>query len=193
MKIKGITNIEFFDKGSRGFIYTGKFKDKKVAIKVRNPKSDAMNRINNEINFLKILNEFNIGPKLIMSFKNKMVYEFQEGAYMIKWWKKASLKQKNKVLKNLMDQCFTMDLLGINKEEMLRPFKNVIIKKYNVPILIDFERCHYTEKVKNVSQLVQYVFKEKMVGKSIIPLVQKYKKDVCEKNYQKIIKKLFVN
>lgn len=191
MKIKGINNIEFFDKGSRGFIYTGKYKKMKVAIKVRNPKSDAMNRIDNEINFLTILNEFSIGPKIVMSFKNKMVYEFQEGIYMIKWWKTATEVQKKKVLKNLMDQCFTMDLLGINKEEMLRPFKNVVIKKYNVPVLIDFERCHYTKKVKNVSQLIQYMFKEKMISKSIIPLIQKYKKEVCKKNYQKIIKKLF--
>lgn len=191
MKIKGITNIKFFMKGSRGFIYTGKYKKKKVGIKVRNPKSEAVNKINNEIEFLKILNKFDIGPPLVMNFKNKMVYEFQEGVYMIHWWKTASLSQKKKVLKKLMDQCFTMDLLGVNKEEMLRPFKNVVIKKYNVPVLIDFERCHFSKNVKNISQLVQYMFKEKLVGKSIIPLVQKYKKDVCKKNYEKIIKKIF--
>lgn len=191
IKIKDISNIEYFSKGARGFIYTGKYKGNKVAIKVKNPESDAIARIENEINFLKVLNKHGIGPKLLIFGEKYFVYEFQEGEFMIHWMKAASLVQKMKVLKNLMDQCFFMDKLGINKEEMMRPFKNVIIKKYNIPVLIDFERCHYTKKAKNVTQLVQYMWKQRLIEKDFIDLIQEYKKNVCEENYKKIIKKIF--
>ncbi|MBW3020055.1 hypothetical protein KY334_02055 [Candidatus Woesearchaeota archaeon] len=190
-KIKDVTNVEYFMKGARGFVYTGVYKGKKVAIKIKNPESDAIARIENEINFLTILNKYNIGPKLFLSGNKYFVYEFQEGEFMIHWMKTASLEQKMKVLRKLMDQCFIMDKLGINKEEMMRPFKNVVIKKRNIPVLIDFERCHYTQKPKNVTQLLQYMWKQRLIEKDFIDLIQEYKKDVSEKNYKKIIKKVF--
>ena len=60
-----IKNIKLFDKGKRGVIYTGNYKSKKVAIKVKRPESEAKNRILNEGKFLEILNKKDIGPKLV--------------------------------------------------------------------------------------------------------------------------------
>jgi len=187
-----ISNIEYFSKGSRGKIYTGTFNNKKVAIKIKNPESTAENRINNEINFLKILNKHNIGPKLVMYFPNIMIYEFQEGKYFIHWWKTATPVQKKRILKNLLIQCYIMDEMGISKEEMLRPFKNVIIKKYNVPILIDFEKCHYTKKPKNVTQLVQFMIKDKFINqKEVITELKIYRQKINNKTFNKIFYKIF--
>jgi len=190
-KIKNIKDIEYFAEGARGIVYTGIYKNKKVAIKIKNPESKAIARIENEINFLKILNEKKIGPKFLLEgeFENRkyLVYEFQEGKFMIHWMKEATKEQKIKVLKNLLNQCFVMDKLKINKEEMLRPLKNVIITKNNVPVLIDFERCNYSHNPKNVSQLVEYCIRQKLMSKDVIPLVKEYKKEINKNNFENIL------
>ena len=46
--------------------------------------------------------------------------------------------------------------MGINKEEMHRPIKHAWVGKSIR--FIDFERCHQSEKVKNVTQLCQFLF-----------------------------------
>ena len=43
---------------------------KKVVIKIKNPKSEALGRMENEANYLKILNKKGIGPKFIRYDKN---------------------------------------------------------------------------------------------------------------------------
>jgi predicted Ser/Thr protein kinase len=58
-------NPELFSSGKRGLIYTFKKNNKIYAIKIKNPKSEAEGRIENEVKFLKILNKDNIGPKFI--------------------------------------------------------------------------------------------------------------------------------
>ena len=40
---------------------------------------------------------------------------------------------------------------------MTNPYKHIIIDKNNNPVLIDFERCRYTEQPKNVTQFLQYL------------------------------------
>jgi hypothetical protein len=54
--------------------------------------------------------------------------------------------------------------MGINKEEMHHPQKHIIImermrcgKKEAVPVMIDFERCSFRDKQKNVTQYLEYV------------------------------------
>jgi len=187
VKVKGVTNIEYYAKGARGLVYTGMFKGKKVAIKIKNPESTAVARIENEMKHLENLNKKGIGPKLFLKGKDYFVYEFQEGPFMVHWMKKATKKQQVKVLKNLLKQCFVMDLMKVNKEEMLRPLKNVIITKFNIPVLIDFERCNFSQNPKNVSQLVEYVMRKDLVSAKVIPLIKKYKKNVCKKNFDMIL------
>jgi predicted Ser/Thr protein kinase len=90
-----------------------------------------------------------------------------------------------------------MDVLGINKEEMHHPFKHIIVRDEK-PVLIDFERCHYTEKQQNVTQFVQYLTSKKiqeafekkhiLIDKEkILSLVQAYKKKVDKAALDKII------
>jgi len=186
MKIKGITNIKYFSKGRRGLIYTGTYKNIKVAIKTKNPESRAIERVKNEINFLQILNKYNVGPKLLMKGENYFVYEFQEGVYFDCWIKNKSKKEILRVLKKLFKQAYIMDRLNIDKEEMLRPYKNVIIKKYNIPVLIDFERCHKVLSSKNVNQLMQFMINNNLVKKNI-KLLKKYKENKTKTNFENLM------
>ena len=46
--------------------------------------------------------------------------------------------------------------MTVNKQEMTHPHKHIIIRD-NVPYLIDFERCRYTEDPKNITQFLQFI------------------------------------
>ena len=67
MIIDNLKNKRYFMKGKRGYIYTALYNNKKVAIKEKNPKSKAVSRIANEALWLRELNNYGIGPKLIES------------------------------------------------------------------------------------------------------------------------------
>ena len=89
--------------------------------------------------------------------------------------------------------------MGINKEEMMRPFKHIIIGSRGKPVMIDFERCHITEKPQNVTQFCQFMisgmFSRLLIDKGImidrekmIKAAQKYKTEMNKKNFEEIIR-----
>jgi uridylate kinase len=163
---KNIKNIRYFSKGKRGFIFIGNYKGKKIAIKAKNPKSDAILRIENEIKFLKILNKKNIGPKLLFHEKDFLVYEFADGVTFTEFLKskKADKKRVLKAIKNIFGQLFEMDKLNINKEEMSHPVKHIIISNKNKPVLLDFERSHYVKNPGNVTQFCDFLVSSNMIN-----------------------------
>jgi len=204
-KIKDVEHVEYFTKGHRGMLFTGVYKGKKKAvIKIKNPQSMAFGRMQNEANFLKILNKKGIGPKLY--FYNEkddyFVYEFIDGEFFPLFLEHSSKKNKTlikKIIKQVFIQCFRMDKLKINKEEMHHPYKHVIIdRKTKKPVLIDFERAHYAKEPINVTQFCSYIISEfitrllkergiKVNREKMIELAKKYKKSVKKYNLDKII------
>lgn len=147
---------QLYAKGKRGLVYTADYKGKKIAIKIKNPKSTAIARIEIEAKFLKKLNKYGIGPKFIFFKNDELGMEFIHGELFRDYIQKNDKKKIIKVIRDIFEQLYTMDKLGINKEEMHHPVKHIIINK-NKPYLIDFERCHYSQKPKNVTQFVQYI------------------------------------
>ena len=191
-----LKDLELFDKGHRALIYVGFFKGKKIAVK-KSKLGAAGNTVKNEAKWLKILNKYNIGPKLIDSGDNYIVYEFVEGEFLPDFVSKGV--KIDKVLKDVLNQCRVLDKLEVNKEEMTHPYKHILIdKKFNA-VMIDFERCKKSSKPKNVTQFCQYLtsssFKEiynlKVDKDKLILLLKEYKKDMSCKNYKKIIKFIF--
>ena len=182
-----IKDIESFAKGRRGIIYTGIYKGKKVAIKVKRPASKAENAIEKEYFWLKKLNSYNIGPKVVF-FKNKaLVYEFVEGKHILDFFKGASKKDRDKIIKEVFRQLRIMDRLRINKKEMHKPLKHIIIGKKVV--LLDFERCYKSNKPKNVTQFCQFLLRRKLIKvkeSDFIELLRDYKKNLDNKSFNKI-------
>ena len=163
---KGIKDIRYFSKGKRGFIFIGKYKGKKIAIKAKNPKSYAILRIENEIRFLKLLNKKKIGPKLLFSDDNFLVYEFVEGPLFTEFLEQKSTNKKVtvNVIKNIMEQLYLMDKSNTNKEEMSHPVKHIIITNKNRPVLLDFERCHHVKNPGNITQFCDFLISGRIVG-----------------------------
>ena len=193
----GITNIKYFAKGHRGLLFIGTYKNKKAAIKTKNPESTAIGRIENEAKWLKKLNKYGIGPKLSKIDNDYFVYEFIDGDFIVDYIKKSSKNNIKKIIKDIFNQLFILDKLKIDKEEMHHPIKHIIVSK-NKPYLVDFERGHYSEKPKNVTQFCQFlissqlngILKNKKVGinkNEIIQLAKIYKKNPSNATFKTIV------
>lgn len=193
-----VRNIRKFSKGHRGVIYTGRWKGKKIAAKAKLPGSEAVGNIEREADWLRTLNKFGIGPKLIYSEPGYFVYNFVEGKYLLDFLDKEKKKTKiKKILKKSFEQCFFLDEHRINKEEMHHPYKHVIIKGEKVT-MIDFERANHTEKPHNVTQFCQALISGK-VGeilkkkkfrinkRKMIRLAQDYRKNLDRKSFEAIL------
>lgn len=188
--------MEFLAKGKRSVVYTDVLDGRKVAIKIKRKDSKAPNfRIENEANWLKRLNKYNIGPKLISFRDDKLVMEFVEGERFLDWLKNAEESEVEDVLKEIFRQVRRLDELRVDKEEMHHPIKHILIS--DKVKMIDFERCHIVDKPKNLTQFCQFLMSEKVFGllkkkgfkiekEEIMVKLRDYKKS-CGKNYQEIL------
>jgi len=202
MNIKGITNIKYFTKGHRGILYTGIYKRKKVVIKAKLPESKAEGRIENEGNWLKKLNKKNIGPKLIKATKNYFFYEYIKGKFFIdfiKTLKKTEKKLILNIIKEILKQCFELDKLKVDKEEMHHPLKHILITPKHKVYLLDFERCHLVDYPKNTTQFMVFLIRAKellseynikIYQEKIIALAKLYKKHQTKENFEKILEEI---
>jgi len=193
---KGLKNIKKFARGNRGLLYKASLKKKIVVIKTKKPESEAKGRIANETKWIKILNKHKVGPKLLFSGNGYFAYEFVKGDFIIDFIKKNNKEDIIKIIKNVFNQIYIMDKLKVDKEEMHRPLKHIIIDKK--PVLIDFERCKITKKPKNVTQFCQFLMSGstelllrqkgiKLKKDKIINLAKTYKKEQTKENLNKIL------
>jgi putative serine/threonine protein kinase len=174
------SNVEEFAKGKRSVVY----KQGNVIIKTKREGSMAVGRLQNEAKWLKILNKHKIGPNFIKFENGKLFMGYVKGPVILEYCKDQSGKKVRVVLLDLLEQCYIMDKLKVNKYEMHKPVKHVIIKNEK-PVLIDFERCKKTLNPKNVTQVCQ--FYARYFGlKSLLPKAKAYKENYSPAEFKAI-------
>lgn len=197
-KLSKVRKLRPYSKGKRGLVYTGRYRCKKVAVKVENPDSKAINRINNEANFLRLVNAHGIGPKLYDSGEDYIIMQYVKGKQIIDFLDGANKRKIRSVLKKTFEQMYTLDNLKINKAEMHRPIKHLIITRCNKPVLLDFERARKSIKTQNVTQFCQFItstnvskiLKKKNIKlnrSKILKAAQRYSKEKSKENLKEII------
>lgn len=152
-----VTNKELFKKGKRSFVYLGTVGNKKVIIKEQRVDTAAMDVLEKEAHWLKLVNTKRIGPKFYHLTENEIIMEYIDGTFFPAWVKNANKTDIQNVLQDVLSQCFKLDQLGISKEEMTNPYKHIIVTKQNKPYLIDFERCRKRLQPQNVTQFCHYL------------------------------------
>ncbi len=172
--------MEYLAQGKRGIVFLDYIKGKKVVVK---KEKRNLGRINNEAKWLKRLNMYKIGPKLIKSGRDYIVYEFVDGEFFIDVYRKGKTKSE-KIIKEVLRQCRVLDKLKVNKFEMHNPIKHIIIG--NKIVMIDFERCTSNEHPKNVTQFCQYLVKIGFIkrNKKLTELLKAYKNKQTDKNFK---------
>lgn len=191
-----LKNKKYFAEGKRSIVYKGFFKGKESILKVAKKKAPP-NIMQNEAKWLKRLEKYRICPKLYKEGRDYVIYEFVKGKKIMDWIKEHDKKEIKKIIERILKQCRTLDKLKVNKKELQRPVKHIIIGK--TAKMIDFERCKEAEHPKNVTQFCQFltsknvkkILKEKGIEinkKRLITTLKKYKKEQTENNFKKIVK-----
>lgn len=177
LEARGIERLAYHAQGKRGMIYKGRINLNQkiksfipsrsnyvdVAVKVKKEASEAKETISKESSWLERANLRGIGPQLLLATEEFVVTKFISGDYLPEWLETHSGPEGVVVLHQLLDQCFLLDQEKISKEEMHHPYKHIIITPFRKPVMIDFERCHATEKPQNVTQFVEYICRLKPV------------------------------
>lgn len=192
-----IINVHYFAKGKRGLVYKGIYEKKTVIVKVQRPDAITPFIVQFEAQWLKKLNPKKIGPKLFFATEHFLVMEFIEGLLFEDFIQTHQKKEIALIIKKLLHQMYLLDTLGINKYEMNHPDKHIIIRK-GTPIIIDFERCRYTEDPKNITQIVQFISSGRITAlleekgicvdkRGIQTAARNYKFDRNKENFYEII------
>jgi len=96
-------------------------------------------------------------------------------------------------------QARELDKMGISKDEMHRPYTNVIVDKEGKVHLIDFERAKYSKKPGNVTQLLHFImtagkrFFPHIESSDVIKLAKEYKRQPSDENFKRIVNYLYMN
>ena len=172
------------------------------ALKIR--RMDA-NRISmkREAELHLMANSVNVGPKLFGATENFILMEFIEGYNILEWLKRIeeqNIERVRKVLKELLDQCYALDKLGLDHGELSDVKKHVIISEK--PVIIDFESASISRRVANLTKIMQYLFIGGPVSKNlrqvlgiederiIIDSIRKYKEEKNQENYLNLLSRL---
>ncbi|CAH0513810.1 unnamed protein product [Peronospora belbahrii] len=170
-----LANLRFFARGKRGVLYAGELRLNNTPVVVKLAvDATFVASVTVEARWLRVVNRMGIGAKLIDAADGWFLCERLEGKNVVEF-----LDQSNKVVtpanavwavREMLCQCFAMDLMGVNKEEMTHPHRHIIVhSSMQLPgrwhcTFIDFEKCSSTKKPKNVTQICQFLTSPRMIA-----------------------------
>ena len=186
--------MQFLARGKRGEVFLTTYKGKTVVVKQVCVTSTAFGRLENEADWLRKVNKYHIGPKLLHLEEGKLFMEYVKGIPIGEYLEKHQFTPA--LAKEILDQCHVLDQLHVTKFEMHHPTKHILIKpgkpSRKTVVMIDFERCRWTPKPKNVTQFVQFLQRYKPYKqKDVSELLKNYKPKQDKKTYTLLLRTLF--
>jgi putative serine/threonine protein kinase len=150
-------------KGCVGIVVMSKAESKICALKIRRTDADRKT-MNEEARFHKLANRIGVGPHLEGQTKNLILMDYIAGQSIIDWLasnkknynNKVSVKKVRAVAKSILEQCFSLDAVGLDHGELSRLARHVIVS--DRPYIIDFESASTTRKTSNVTAAAQSIF-----------------------------------
>ncbi|HJU94598.1 MAG TPA: hypothetical protein VJ643_01070 [Nitrososphaera sp.] len=141
-------------KGCVGIVVKAKAGNKVCALKIRRTDADRKT-MDSEVSFHKIANSVCIGPRLEGYTKNLIAMEFVTGQSIIDWvvGNKATKSKISTLVAAILEQCFSLDVAGLDHGELSRLTRHVIVS--DKPYIIDFESASTTRKTCNVTAAAQ--------------------------------------
>ncbi|NND85918.1 MAG: serine/threonine protein kinase [Nitrosopumilus sp.] len=197
-----IENLKTLGKGYVGVVVLAKKNSKKIALKIRRTDSQRK-EMKSEAALLKLVNQVNVGPKMIASSKNFLVMEYVEGIKFNQWIDTlkgvGSSRKLKTTIRKILEDCYRLDEIGFDHGELSNISKHVIVGKTNSTI-IDFESSSTNRRPSNVTSITQAFFigsgiakKAKKIYKTpskekIIAALKKYKQEKTRVNFENLLK-----
>lgn len=192
-------SVPVLGKGCVGIVTIAYRNGEKVALKIRRVDADR-SRMQQEAKMLKKANSVHVGPRLLGVSKNFLLMQFIDGDLLPKWLNKQIGKAVvRKVLREVLEQCWRLDIVGLDHGELSHAPKHIIIDKKSKPFIVDFETASLNRKSSNVTSICQFLFisgvvaekvAEKLGGKdkkAIIEALRRYKTDRTRENFETVL------
>ncbi len=195
--------LNVLGKGYVGLVVLAKNKNKKVAVKIRRVDSPRK-EMKSEASLLKLANAVGVGPAMIKSSKNFMVMEYVAGKKIGNWIKdlkrNTSTTKLKSTLRKVLEDCFSLDQIGLDHGELSTLTKHVIVGKKTT--IIDLESASSQRRVSNVTSATQGIFIGSGISKivkkiykippksKIIKVLRIYKKNSSRKNFDLVLRTL---
>lgn len=174
---KMIDGIPVLGKGSTGVVLIALSNDNnRVALKILRTDAEP-GRLIHEAEMLKMANSVNVGPKLLKYSESFLLTEHIGGEFLPKWVNsldhgdEGSLKRLKQVLRDILEQCWRLDSIGLDHGELSWADKHIIINARDRPYIVDFESASNKRSVSNVTSISQYLF---IRGKTASIITQKF-------------------
>ena len=199
-----IGSLNILGKGYVGVVVLARKKNKLVAVKIRRTDASRTNMVK-EAKFLKIANKAGVGPLLIAMSRNFIIMEYLDGKKIGEWVNELKSKRDIKLLKSVMqkilEDCYSLDVIGLDHGELSTISKHVVINKSKTTI-IDFESASTQRRASNVtsatqaicigsgiSKIVRKIYRMPSKNK-IIKILRSYKQEQNRQNFEEILKVL---
>ena len=199
-----IGSLNILGKGYVGVVVLARKKNRLVAVKIRRTDASRTNMVK-EAKFLKIANKAGVGPLLIAMSRNFIIMEYLDGKKIGEWVNELKSKRDIKLLKSVMqkilEDCYSLDVTGLDHGELSTISKHVVIGKSKTAI-IDFESASTQRRVSNVTSATQAICIGSGISKivrkiyrmppknKIIKILRSYKQEQNRQNFEKILEVL---
>jgi putative serine/threonine protein kinase len=192
-------NIPVLGKGCVGIVTIAYVDGKKIALKIRRVDADRA-KMQNEADMLKKANSVDVGPRLLDFSKNFILMQYINGNLLPVWLKKTvGAKRVKIVLREILEQCWRLDMVKLDHGELSHAPKHVIVNASDEPFIVDFETASVNRKPSNVTSICQFLFISGLIAdkvaekigvrdrKGIIEVLRIYKVEKTRKNFEKLL------
>jgi putative serine/threonine protein kinase len=172
------------------------------AAKIRRTDSSRLD-IKNEFSLYQYVNDYDIGPKVFHCTRNILLMECLDGLPARNWFLtfNSDLNNLRQVIVNILNQCYTLDKIGIDHGQLNKLDNHVIISSDGSKCtIVDFESASKNRKVNNVTSVLQGLLFRGIISKQInkflnyekkksifIDRLTTYKSDKSRQNFDSII------
>jgi putative serine/threonine protein kinase len=150
-------------------------------------------------------NAVQVAPSLISVSKNFLLMQLIDGDLLLDWLDAHKEKEQVRgVLKEVLEQCWRLDNIGLDHGELSKAPKHLIVDKTQKPFIVDFETASINRKTANVTSVCQFLFASggavakavaEVLGErnleEIIWALRLYKKDRIRENFDRVLQVCF--
>jgi putative serine/threonine protein kinase len=124
-------NVPVLGKGYVGVVITAQRYTQRVAVKIRRVDADRPSLLH-EARMLVKANSAGVGPTLIEASKNFLLMQLVDGDLLPAWLETNTEKTRvRQVLVEVLEQCWQLDLAGLDHGELSKAPKHLIIDESN--------------------------------------------------------------
>jgi len=195
-----INGLPVLGKGCVGVVVKGQLKDwTRVALKIRRTDANRPSMIS-EAQLHRKANAEGVAPSLLGESTDVLSMRLVRGSTLPVWTSGLSGRNDRvvSILRQLLEQCFTLDGIGLDHGELSHAHKNVLVTS-EYPVIIDFESASLKRKPNNVTSIIQYLFIAGRVSrilreitscdneKNLIESLTRYKRSMTRDEFENVL------